>query len=129
MPEVACPTGVYYIFPPSAGPAGQGTTGFAPFDGQGLEPFDGRGAVRASEDNLFHNFVDMNRNGYRDFRETMTAAWRRLGLLKHTETFSRDKYVACVQAAVDKLVAEKFISLKTAKLYLDQAATMRFPSN
>lgn len=129
MPEVACPTGVYYPFPPSVGATGQGTTGFAPFDGKGLEPFDGRGPVKSGEDNWYYNFVDMNRNGYRDFKETMTEAWRRLGLIQHNETFSRAKYTACVQKAVDKLAADKLILSETAKFYMEQAATTTFPSN
>ena len=129
MPEIACPLGVYYIFPPSAGPSGEGTTGFAPFDGKGLEPYDGRGPVKSSEDNWYYNFVDMNRNGYRDFRETVTQAWRRLGLLQRNETFSREKYTACVQKAVNKLLADKLITARTAKFYADQAANTSFPSN
>ena len=36
----------------------------------GLEPLDWRGAL-----------VDMNENGVRDERESVEAAWRRLGLL------------------------------------------------
>ena len=129
MPEVACPQGVYYIFPPSAGASGEGTTGFAPFDGKGLEPVDGRGPVKSGEDNWFYNYVDMNHNGYRDFKETMTEAWRRLGLLQHNETLTRDKYTACVQKAVDKLLADKLILPTSAKFYMEQAATTRFPSN
>ena len=129
LPEVACPLGVYHIFPPSAGPSGQGTTGFAPFDGQGLEPEDGRGPVHAgpAAPNLFHNFVDMNRNGYRDFRETVTEAWQRLGLLKPNETFTREKYVACVEASVGGLLAAKFITPKVASFYREQARTMSLP--
>lgn len=128
VPDVACPTGAFHPFPVSAGADGQGTTGFAPFTGEGLEPVDGRGAVKTGEDNWFYNFVDMNRNGARDFRETMTQAWRRLGLIRPNETFGRDKYAACVQQAVDKLLAEKFILPRTAQFYLDQAKTMSFPS-
>ncbi len=129
MPEVACPTGVYYPFPPSTGATGQGTTGFVAFDGKSLEPFDGRGAVKSDEDNWYYNFVDMNRNGYRDFKETMTEAWRRLGLIAPTETFGRAKYTACVQKAVDKLVADKLITAETAKFYTEDAGSTRFPSN
>jgi hypothetical protein len=128
VPDVACPTGAFHPFPVSAGADGQGTTGFAPFTGEGLEPADGRGAVKTGEDNWFYNFVDMNRNGARDFRETMTQAWRRLGLIRPGETFSREKYAACIQQAVDKLLAEKFILPRTAQFYLDQAKTMTFPS-
>ena len=129
MPEVACPTGIYYPFPPSVGATGQGTTGFVSFDGKGLEPYDGRGAVKSDEDNWYYNFVDMNRNGYRDFKETMTQAWRRLGLIKPTETFGRAAYTACVQKAVDKLLADRIITSKTAEFYKEDAATTRFPSN
>ena len=129
IPDVACPTGVFHILPVSAGLTGQGTTGFAPFTGEGLEPVDSRGAVKTGEDNWFYNYVDMNRNGYRDFRENMTQAWRRLGLIKPNETFSRDKYAACIQKAADKLLSEKFILPRTAQFYLDQAKSMAFPSN
>ena len=51
LPEVACPLGLYYPYPPSRGESGVGWTGFAAFDGQSLEPLDGRGV-----------FVDMNLN-------------------------------------------------------------------
>jgi hypothetical protein len=128
IPDVACPTGVFHPFPESQGPGGQGVTGFAPFTGDGLEPVDGRGAVKFDGDNWYYNFVDMNRNGYRDFRETMTQAWRRLGLIHQNETFSRAHYTACIQKAVDKLLAEKFILPRTAQFYLDQGKTMVFPS-
>jgi hypothetical protein len=46
-----------------------GVTSFAPYDGAGLEPLDGQ-----------LMYVDMNRDGRRDQRETVTEAWRRLGL-------------------------------------------------
>ena len=128
MPDVACPLGVYYIFPPSSRGSGQGTTGFAPFTGEGLEPLDGRGPVEIDDPSKFHNYVDMNRNGYRDFVETVTEAWQRLGLIQHNEKFSRQRYAVCIQAAVDKLLAEKFIAPKTANFYVEQAATIRFPS-
>ena len=128
IPDVACPTGVFHPFPVSRGPGGQGTTGFAPFTGEGLEPVDGRGPVEHGGDHWYHNFVDMNRNGYRDFRETMTQAWSRLGLIRSGEAFSRTHYAACIQKSVDQLLAEKFILPRTAQFYLDQAKTMVFPS-
>jgi hypothetical protein len=128
IPDVACPTGAFHPFPESQGAGGQGVTGFAPFSGEGLEPIDGRGAVKFDGDNWYYNFVDMNRNGYRDFRETMTQAWRRLGLIRHNETFSRAHYAACIQKAVDKLLAERFILPRTAQFYLDQGKSMVFPS-
>ena len=128
LPEISCPTGVYYIFPPSAGPTGQGTTGFAAFTGKDIEPLDGRGPVKADEDNLMHNYVDMNRNATRDPVETMTQAWRRLGLIGPHDKFSRAAYTACVQRTVDKLLKERFITQKTAKFYMERAATLEFPS-
>ncbi|MCZ6751741.1 MAG: alpha/beta hydrolase domain-containing protein [Acidobacteria bacterium] len=129
LPEVACPLGVYHIFPPSRGPRGQSTTGFAPFTGEGLEPEDGRGhvATGANVVNTVHHFVDMNQNGYRDFRETVTQAWLRLGLLEPKEKFSRQVYTACVQESVENLKAEGFITSKVADFYLQQAATMPLP--
>ena len=87
FPEIACPLGVYFPFPDSAA----GTTSFAAFTGDGLEPLDGRKV-----------FVDMNRNGVWDYRETPTQAWRRLGLLQKHEELTRDTYVACVQRAAEQ---------------------------
>lgn len=110
FPEVACPLGVYYPFPPSLGAGGIGSTGFAAFTGEGLEPLDGRGV-----------FVDMNRNGVRDYRETPTDAWRRLGLLGPRDTLTRERYVACVRAAAEALYRDGFFSLETTRWYLDQA--------
>jgi hypothetical protein len=92
LPEIACPLGVYFQYPPSQKSDGVGTTSFVPFDGGGLEPLDGRGV-----------FVDMNLNRYRDRRETLTEAWRRLGLIGPKESFTRDKYAACVSSVVDTL--------------------------
>jgi hypothetical protein len=130
MPEVACPTGVHYINPP--GPGGsQGVTGFVPFGGKGLEPIDRRGKFvnNPGDDNNFHNFVDLNHNGIRDFVETMTQAWRRIGYLKPNEKFNRERYETCVKNTVDKLVAEKFFKPRTADFYNAQAKTITFPSD
>jgi hypothetical protein len=106
FPELACPLGVYFSYPEST----SGTTSFAAFTGQGIEPLDGKKV-----------FVDMNRNGVWDYRETPTQAWRRLGLLQKTEELTRDKYVACVQRAADQLRKEGFFSDKTAAAYVAQA--------
>jgi hypothetical protein len=108
FPEIACPLGVYYSSPNSTA----GATAFAPFTGEGLEPLDGNKV-----------FVDMNRNGVWDFRETPTQAWRRVGLLQKTEELTRDKYVACVQAAAESLRKDGFFSDKTAAWYIEQAKT------
>ena len=106
FPEVACPLGVYFPWPAS----GAGDISFAAFTGQGLEPLDAKKV-----------FVDMNRNGVWDFRETPTAAWQRLGLLQKNETLTREKYVSCVQKVAEQLYREGFFSQNTAAWYLDQA--------
>ncbi len=108
FPEIACPLGVYFPYPDST----SGTTSFAAFTGDGLEPLDGKKV-----------FVDMNRNGVWDYRETPTQAWRRLGLLQKHEELTRDTYVACVQRAAEQLRNEGFFSDKTAASYVDQAKT------
>jgi Alpha/beta hydrolase domain len=109
FPELACPLGVYFPYPEST----SGTTSFAAFTGEGLEPLDGKKV-----------FVDMNRNGVWDSRETPTQAWRRLGLLQNNEPLTRDKYVACVQRAADQLRKEGFFSDKTAASYVERAKTV-----
>jgi len=116
LPEVACPLGLYYPYPPSLGESGVGWTGFATFDGQSLEPLDGRGV-----------FVDMNLNRYLDHRESVDQAWHRLGLLKPGEKFSRSKYQTCVEAAVDKLRQEKLITERVATRYVQQASEVDLP--
>jgi hypothetical protein len=108
LPEIACPLGVYYGYPNSTA----GATAFAAFTGSGIEPLDGNDV-----------FVDMNRNGVWDYRETPTQAWRRLGLLKADETLTRETYVACVTNAASHLRDEGFLSAKTAAAYAQQAAT------
>ncbi len=116
LPEVACPLGLYFQYPPSRGEGGIAWTGFASFDGQSLEPLDSRGV-----------FVDMNLNRYLDHRESVDQAWHRLGLLKPGETFSRSKYQACVEAAVDKLKQDKLITEQVAAHYIQQASEVDFP--
>jgi len=108
FPEIACPLGVYFSYPEST----SGTTSFAAFTGEGLEPLDGKKV-----------FVDMNRNGVWDYRETPAQAWRRLGLLQKNEELTRDKYVACVQRAAEQLRKEGFFSDKTVAGYVEQAQT------
>ena len=116
LPEVACPLGLYFPYPPSRGEEGGGYTGFVSFDGQGLEPLDGRGV-----------FVDMNLNRYLDQRESVDEAWHRLGLLQHGEAFSRSKYQACVEATVARLRKEKLITERVAQRYVQQASKADFP--
>jgi hypothetical protein len=114
LPEIACPLGVYYADPadaPNDRRAAQ-TTGFAAFDGISLEPLDFLG-----------NFVDMNGNGIRDIRETVTQAWRRLGLLESDREFTRGRYTACVSQAANKLVQEGFLPPRVAAWYQKEADT------
>jgi hypothetical protein len=108
FPEVACPLGVYYPYPTTT----SGATAFAAFTGQGLEPLDQNKV-----------FVDMNRNGVWDLRETPTQAWRRLGLLARGESLTREKYVACVTSAAEELRRDGFFSESTARAYAEAAKT------
>lgn len=128
LPEVACPLGVYYQYPRSLGIKGNGSTGFAPFDGKDLEPLDGRTVVGDGAWYQVVSFADMNLNGMRDFRETVTEAWQRLGLLKQNETFSREKYADCVRSTVAKLRKENLLSEKVANFYIEQATKGALPA-
>ena len=120
LPETACPLGQYYPFPALRGnnSGSAGVTSFAAYDGAGLEPLDGQ---------LI--YVDMNLNGRRDGRETVTQAWRRLGLLGEHEAFARAKYVACVQQAATKMRQENFLTDQVVRQYVEEAGTIEFPSN
>lgn len=113
LPEVACPLGVYHIFPKELPPGRRGgqETAFVPFDGINLEPLDSRGQL-----------VDMNGNGVRDRRESITEAWRRLGLLKPGEKFDRSRYRRCVERAVSALVAEGLLPKRVGEFYVEEAA-------
>ena len=106
VPDIACPLGVYFPFPNSTA----GSTSFAAFTGKGLEPLDGNNV-----------FVDMNRNGIWDFRESPTQAWQRLGLLKKGESLTPAAYAGCVQAVAEQLRKDGFFSDKTVAWYVDQA--------
>ena len=106
FPEVACPLGVYFPFPAGTST----TTAFAAFSGRGLEPLDANKA-----------FVDMNRNGVWDYRETPAQAWQRLGLLKKGEPLTPAKYASCVRAAAELLRRDGFFSEATASAYVEQA--------
>lgn len=106
FPEVACPLGVYYPYPKT----GATTTAFAAFTGQGEEALDNA-----------NKFVDMNHDGVWDRRETLNAAWHRLGLLGPREKFTRSKYVACVKKAAGLLHQEGLFTDATMKQYVEQA--------
>ena len=115
FPEIACPLGVYFPFPPGLR-EGMAQTGWAPFSGRGLEPRDGRG-----------EFVDMNHNGVWDLRESASDAWKRLGLLGRGEALTREKYTGCVNQAAERMVREGFFSAATAARYGAEAQAATLP--
>jgi hypothetical protein len=117
LPETACPLGKYYPFPQFRGVLGAGSTGFAVYDGTNMEPLNGQ-----------LQLVDMNENGRRDQRETVAEAWLRKGLLKPDETFSRSRYVACVESTAAKLRKENLITEKIASLYVEEARKNALPA-
>ena len=53
-------------------------------------------------------YVDINQNGRRDRRETVTEAWQRLGLLKGDEIFNRARFAECVKIAIAGLKKELY---------------------
>lgn len=108
FPEVACPLGVFYPYPEN----GAYETAFAGFTGNSLEPLDEKQV-----------FVDMNRNGIWDNRESVTAAWRRLGLLAPAEEFNREKYVSCIRDTTGKLRQAGFFSDATVSRYIKEAGS------
>jgi hypothetical protein len=119
LPETACPLGHYYAFPVLRGnnSGSAALTSFAPYDGAGLEPLDGQ-----------LMYVDMNHDGRRDQRETVTQAWRRLGLLTQNESFGRAKFVACVQDAIAKLRKENLVTDEIVALYVEEAGKTELPA-
>ena len=112
LPDVACPLGVYYTFPPDVDPGRRGgqETALARFDGANLEPLDGRGEL-----------VDMNGNGMRDKRETLTQAWQRLGLLKSGRPFSAAAYQKCVKESVALLQRQELLLKSAGDYYIEQS--------
>jgi hypothetical protein len=130
LPEVACPTGVYFEFP--AGVFRVGVTGFQAYlDGpppasrtdpsnfaeELLEPMDRRGYP-----------VDMNHNGIRDRRETLTEAWQRrrkegekFGTLAQGETFTQTHYLNCVRSVATQLFEQRLLSRSALLDYIQKA--------
>ena len=145
LPEIACPTGVYYEFP--EGVSRPGSTGFAPyldtprfpinadttpllakdrvrnslgrpdFKEEWLEPLDSRGHP-----------LDMNHNHVRDTRETVEQAWKRravegerYGTLGPDEVLTHARYVACVATVASELLDQKFLSGAAVEHYIKQA--------
>ena len=65
----------------------------------------------------------MNRSKSRDRRESVTEAWRRMGLLKPNVSFNRARYVGCVANSVSKLVGDGLLQAKVGGAYLERAVT------
>jgi hypothetical protein len=138
LPEVACPLGVYYEFPP--GVKTPGSTGFAPFldtarpkvnadteplpagfDEAWLEPLDSRGRP-----------LDMNGNRVRDTRESVEEAWRRrriegerFGTLNLDESFTPEKYALCVIQSASELANQGLLSKAALFHYIESAMKFR----
>ncbi len=112
LPEVAAPLGVYYAYPAELGDARVSlqTTGFAAYDGRNLEPLDGLGRL-----------VDMNGSGVRERRETLSAAWARLGLIAAGSSVDRSVYVERVAAVARTLAAAGFIDPASTGWYVTRA--------
>jgi hypothetical protein len=72
-------------------------------------------------------FVDLNGNGVRDKRETLSQAWQRLGLLKPGHKLTQAAYASCVNAAAAKLVKEGLLPKKVGEFYAEQANKARLP--
>jgi hypothetical protein len=72
-------------------------------------------------------YVDMNKNGRRDQRETVTQAWRRLGLIAGDAGFDRGRYVACVQDAAGKLRRENLLTDESVRAYVEDARQAELP--
>ncbi len=73
--------------------------------------------------------MDMNHNGIRDRRETLTEAWQRrrregekYGTLDKDETFTPTHYLNCVRSVATELFEQRFLS-KSAMLDYIQKAT------
>jgi hypothetical protein len=117
LPEVACPTGAYYIFPPGIERHRAYLTAFAPYDGSTLEPLDGRGYL-----------VDLNHNNVRDRCETIDEAWQRraeegeqTGVLLPGQRLTHEAYVRAVEQAASELVALRLLGRVALADYLERA--------
>lgn len=118
LPEIACPTGVYYPYPEgSSGTRMSGQlTAFAAYDGTSPEPVDGRGQL-----------LDMNGNGVADRRESVEEAWRRrgrdgarTGVLAADESFTEQSMSDCVEIVARDLVADRLLSTVAGEAYRER---------
>lgn len=134
LPEVACPIGVFIEYAEATPRPGRTTfvsyleeprqvinadTEDLPsgFDPEWLEPLDARGYL-----------VDMNNNGVRDTRESITQAWQRrlregekYGRLAAGEILTHVRYVECVSRVTADLMKENLLSEMARTFYLRNA--------
>ncbi|MCK5352995.1 hypothetical protein KAJ77_10445 [bacterium] len=72
--------------------------------------------------------VDMNHNGIRDRRETLTEAWQRrrkegekYGILDQDETFTHSHYLNCVRSVATELFEQRLLSRIAMLDYIQKA--------
>ncbi|MCZ6561447.1 MAG: hypothetical protein O6948_00775, partial [Deltaproteobacteria bacterium] len=72
--------------------------------------------------------VDMNHNGIRDRRETLTEAWQRrrkegekYGILAQGETFTQAHYLNCVRRVATELSEQRLLSRSAMLDYIQKA--------
>jgi hypothetical protein len=141
LPEVACPIGVYYEYPPGVKSAGR--TGFAPYlretrpalNSYTTQPPPGYDPAWLEPLNNYGHLLDMNGNGVRDTRESIEEAWQRreregqkYGTLKPGEKFTRARYLACVAQVATDLYKDGLLSEVAMLHYLRFAAPSDLPT-
>ena len=141
LPEIACPTGVYYLFP--KGQDGSGNLGFVAYlkEDRPIWNFSAASTQKGKQTlppnfeeswleplNHFEMTVDMNGNGVRDTKESITKAWRRRatqgyksGILARDETLTHAKYEREVVKVAADLYAQGFLSLRGLYSYVEAA--------
>jgi hypothetical protein len=70
---------------------------------------------------------DLRHRGHPIHADPGSQAWRRLGLLKPSESFTRASYVACVSNVASTLREEQRLSDAVAAWYVEQAKTAPWP--
>ena len=72
--------------------------------------------------------MDMNHNGIRDRRETLTEAWQRrrkegenFGILAQDEAFTQTHYLNCVRSVATELFEQRFLSRSAMLDYIQKA--------
>ncbi len=142
LPEIACPAGVYYLFP--IGQEGSGSLGFVAYlkEDRPIWNFSAANTQKGQQTlppdfdyswleplNQFEEKVDMNGNGVRDTKESITKAWRRraieghkTGVLGRYETITHDIYEGCVNVVAEDLHKQGFLSERGLHSYMDASS-------